>query len=116
MELIDVSQRLTRDLHNIVVSHARTSLTRGLELGEDVVVRDAEGRRRSASVTGFEFTEDDTLYVLVLGASVRGEDDDRPAQRTSVDDVVDMLEEIRRQRRAPEREHTDPLARILSHV
>lgn len=117
MELIDVPQKIARDLNELVVSHASTALTRGLELEEIVLLRDEDGRCRSARVADLEFTATDTRYRMVLGAPLpepgaEEEAGSRPDGPVGVDDVVDLLEELRRLRRTDEGP-LDPLARIL---
>jgi hypothetical protein len=98
------------------VSHVGAGLERGLELGEDVVLHCADGEFLAARVTGFDFELEDTLYRLEPGvrlplrdAAVRlgveeGDLRDR-GRAVTVQDVLDLLGEVRRSRT-----HRDPLA------
>ena len=104
MELIETElSEFTRRSRSLVVVHGETSLTRGLEYGERVLVR-ADGEYRTAVVADIDFELDDTRYRLVLGGRVPtemaesrllGEINARPsggaAGPVSVHDVADML-------------------------
>ncbi|WP_232678140.1 hypothetical protein [Nocardioides sp. R-C-SC26] len=51
----------------VVVRHSDTTLARGLEPGEEIVVLDADGELRSAHVVDLDFSLTDTHYVLEVG-------------------------------------------------
>ncbi len=88
-------------------SHVGAGLGRGLEPDEEVVLHLADGAFWSATVTGFEFEVDDTLYLFELGvrlppgdAAVRlGVELADPADElraVTVHDVLDLVGELRR--------------------
>ena len=105
MERIEVRTRAEdlRDLFYITVRHSETTLARGLEPAEEVVLQDADGGYRSGTVEELEFTPDDTEYVVRLGGRLP---DDLAAERLSgaelsrdqqdIHDVVDLIGELRR--------------------
>ena len=105
MERIEVRTRTEdlRGLSYITVRHSETTLTRGLEPAEDVVVQDADGGYRSGTVEELEFTLEDTEYLVRLGVRLP---DDLAAERLSgaelsrdqqeLHDVVDLIGELRR--------------------
>jgi hypothetical protein len=71
MEIIDVElDELTLRRRSLLVSHRRTSLDRGLEPGERVVLRDPCRGTYSGHVADLGFELADTLYRIALG--VRG--------------------------------------------
>ncbi len=70
MELVNATvSELTRRSRTLRVTHSSTALTRGLELGESLLVRDSEGYW-SAIVAEIEFEIEDTVYLLALGGRV----------------------------------------------
>lgn len=90
--------------------HSHTSLTRGLEPGEEIVIIDADGEYHAAAVVDIAFTADDTVYVLQTGvrlpeeharARVEGADGTGPG---GVDGVVDLIGEMLKRSR---REHDE---------
>jgi hypothetical protein len=91
--------------------HSRTTLARGLEPGEELVILDADGEYHAAVVVDIDFVLDDTVYVLQTGvrlpeelAVARLESVDG-VRRGDVDGVVDLIGEmLRRSRRAEERD------------
>lgn len=102
MELIvsEISE-FTRRSRSLVVAHGDTDLTRGLEYGERVLVRDGS-EYRTAVVVDIDFDLTDTHYRLVLGGRVPtdlaeetliGEIDPAadPAGKVSIRDIADML-------------------------
>lgn len=104
MELIETElSEFTRRSHSLAVAHADTGLTRGLELGERILVR-SSGDYRTAVVADIDFTADETHYRLVLGGRVPADlaearlvgevnvvSNGASAGRVSVRDVADML-------------------------
>ncbi|HET6151310.1 MAG TPA: hypothetical protein VFE15_00040 [Marmoricola sp.] len=104
MELIEIElTEFTRRSRSLEVAHSTTSLSRGLEHGERVLVR-ADGQYRTAVVADVTFDLEDTCYRLVLGgriATLEAEDrllgeitvtpSDVESSRVSVQDVADML-------------------------
>ena len=102
MELIvsDISD-FTRRSRSLVVAHGDTDLTRGLEYGERVLVRDG-AEYRTAVVVDIDFDLDDTHYRLILGGRVPAElaeesligEVDPSASisgQVSIRDIADML-------------------------
>lgn len=88
--------------------HSRTSLTRGLEPGEELVIVDTDGEYHAAVVVDLDFTLDDTVYVLQTGvrlpeeiAIARLESVDG-VRRADIDGVVDLIGEMLRRARRPE--------------
>ncbi|MCW2857735.1 MAG: hypothetical protein JWR52_3350 [Marmoricola sp.] len=108
MELIEIElSEFTRRSRSFVVTHRGAALTRGLEYGERVLVRDHDGYR-TAVVADIDFDVDDTSYRLVLGGPVSDEMAEVhligdvepsvpraapsvPAPRVSIDDIADLL-------------------------
>lgn len=84
----------------IRLAHSSTRLERGLEPGEVIALADASGGVREATVVDVEFELDDTAYVLSLGVQVR-DPDAGPGTATplSVQSVVDLLNDLRDERR-----------------
>jgi hypothetical protein len=103
MQLIEVDRVVRgRDAHTALVAHSQTSLQRGLEFGEPVVLRVGGRDNYAAKVRDIEFEHDDTVYTLDL--SVRLPEDlaeERLAGLTTESDlelheIVDLLGELRR--------------------
>jgi hypothetical protein len=102
VELIEIElSEFTRRSRSFVVTHTGAALARGLEYGERVLVRSADGYR-TAVVADIDFTLEDTSYRLVLGGRVSAEmaqqeliGDVDPtvttSGRVSVHDVADLL-------------------------
>ncbi|CAB4684709.1 MAG: hypothetical protein F2667_00355 [Actinobacteria bacterium] len=92
----------------LVVSHRGTRLTRGLELGEEIVILDAGGEYHSAHVTDLEFDLEDTRYILSLGVRLPPEhageriDDSLGTPEAhglySTQSILDLLAELRDER------------------
>lgn len=103
MELIEVAEMLRgRGERTLVVAHSSTSLARGLDHDECVVLRDGEGEHFAARVVAIDFELDDTVYTLEVDARLP-EDlaTERLAGLTISSDlrmhvVVDLLGELRR--------------------
>lgn len=123
MEIIELElSEFTRRSRSLVVHHGSTSLGRGLEYGERVLVLSG-GEYRTAVVVDIDFELDDTTYRMVLGgrvpADLVGDQPGDPAGdpavggRVSVRDIADMLarsgaaHRIPMQRRAAGRLLTD---------
>jgi hypothetical protein len=88
--------------------HSATSLTRGLDPGEELVILDADGEYHAAVVVDIAFTLEDTVYVLQTGvrlpeehAIARLESADG-VRRGDVDGVVDLIGEMLRRARRDE--------------
>lgn len=54
--------------HVLVISHSSTSLTRGLNHGEAVVIKTEDGELYAAEVIDIGFWPEDTVYTFALGA------------------------------------------------
>ncbi|WP_300677795.1 hypothetical protein [Nocardioides sp.] len=69
METLELTiSAFTRRTRSLLVRHTQTPLTRGLEPGERVEVRDG-ATRWTATVRDIDFELTDTLYRLELGTS-----------------------------------------------
>lgn len=67
MELLDIElTSFERRARTTVVAHGDTTLERGLEPGESVVLRDSDGTCWSAFVSDLDFDLDDTRYRFTL--------------------------------------------------
>lgn len=104
MECMKVSmttEQLT-DRYFLSVPHSECDLERGLELAERVVVLDADGEYRGGTVEQVDFSLDDTIYRVRLGARLSP---DLAAERMSgavlsrdrrsIHDIVDLLGDLR---------------------
>jgi hypothetical protein len=87
------------------VSHVESGLPCGLDLGEHVLVHDpAAGLHHTAVVADVDFELDDTTYRLELGTRITAEEaaewmlpaDDRPEDRVTTRDIVELLGALRR--------------------
>ena len=69
MELVELTGpvRVTGD-HMMVIPHGRTALRRGLDHGESVVLKSAQGDLYAAQVLDIGFEPEDTIYTLQVGA------------------------------------------------
>jgi hypothetical protein len=90
---------------SIAVSHVAHGLSRGLEPGELVVIRDRRsGRHYSAAVADIDFEAGDTVYRVEVGAPVSAAEADRwlrPAAATghvTTQEIMALLAELRRGR------------------
>lgn len=103
MEIVelDVSVPL-RGERTLVVGHSRTTLSRGLEPRESVVLRTADGDHYAGQVRGIEFELEDTVYTFDVGARLP---EDLALERVhgleadthdlSLHELVDLLGELR---------------------
>jgi hypothetical protein len=101
MELIEVQDVGLRHGDDLTVSHTTTSLSRGLDHGERVVVRGGDGEYHAATVEALDFEPEDTVYTFAIGARLPAEmaaerlsGKDLDAESEGVHDVVDQLGEI----------------------
>lgn len=106
MELIGVAVRAEHLAQQafLDVAHRETSLERGLDRDESVIVLDADGGFHAAAVDEVDFTLDDTVYRLRIGARLSADlAADRlsgmpiSVERLQVHDVADLLGELRGQ-------------------
>ena len=90
---------------SVGVSHTEADLPRGLELGEHVLLHDADTRTYfTAVVADIDFTIDDTLYRLQLGTRITSGEAaewlspvrERPAGGMTTRDVAQLLAALRR--------------------
>lgn len=102
MERIDLGlNTFSRRAGSVQVSHSTTTLERGLEPGERVLVRDG-AEHLLATVRDISFDLTDTHYRLELGATVARDDAELMLAETpatgpmSVDDVLGLLRDARR--------------------
>ena len=103
MQLVEVDHLVRgTEPHTVVVAHSGTSLARGLEHGEPVVLLVAGQDHYAARVREIEFEPEDTVYVLDLSARLPG---DLAAERVAglradhdlpLHELVDLLGELRR--------------------
>ena len=118
MELIEVAELARgRDAGTVLVAHSETTLRRGLEFGEEVVVREAGADFHAAVVVEIAFELDDTVYTLVLGTRLppdlarerlEGLDPDR--HDLELHELVDLLGDVRHLR------PVDPDALVRHHL
>jgi hypothetical protein len=106
----------TRRAGSMLVAHSATALTRGLEPGEKVLVRD-RGQHWRATVRDVSFDLTDTHYRLELGAAVDADEAglllaSPCTDPTSAVDTADVLDLLRRARALiAERYRADALPR-----
>jgi hypothetical protein len=103
MELVTVDHLVPgRDAHTALVAHSETSLRRGLEFGEPVVLWVGGRDHYAAKVREIEFEIEDTVYTLELGARLPA---DLAAERLAglttdqdleLHEIVDLLGDLRR--------------------
>lgn len=89
--------------------HSRTTLTRGLDPGEELVILDSDGEYHAAVVVDLAFTLEDTVYVLQTGVRLPEEHaiarlEAHDGARGDVDGVVDLIGEMLRRARRDERD------------
>lgn len=103
MERLDLElSAFTRRAGSVLVAHSDTMLTRGLEPGERVLVRDRGVGCRTATVRDISFDLTDTHYRLELGAEVSAEEaallaaeSHASAEAIDLGDVLALLHEAR---------------------
>jgi hypothetical protein len=104
METIEVElSDFTLRARSMLVSHVATSLARGLEPGEHVLLHDRARGHFSASVADVGFEPADTLYRIRIGVRLTDEEAGERRRRetaSAVDgltkqDVLDLLGELR---------------------
>lgn len=107
MQLVESVRRSTRHGDRLRVHHSTTTLRRGLDHGERVVLRTTDGEYHSATVEGLEFELEDTVYAIVVGARLPIEMaadllSGVPLEGDSagVHEIVEMLGRIKRRARA----------------
>jgi hypothetical protein len=85
VETLDLKlSEFTRRAGSLLVAHSDTTMTRGLEPGESVVVRDGLGGGfLMATVRDISFDLTDTHYRLELGAAVSAAEADLLAAETA---------------------------------
>lgn len=94
MQRVDLElSDFTRRAGSVLVAHSTTALDRGLEPGEQLLVRDGEGRHLLATVRDISFELTDTHYRLELGAPVAPAEVDlllAGTARTDAGEAVDL--------------------------
>lgn len=69
MEIVELDPSVhVRGERAAIVAHGLTGLTRGLEHGEAVVLRTADGDHYAARVDRIDFDLEDTFYTFDIGA------------------------------------------------
>ena len=104
MELVDVNESVGMAVdRTLVVAHSATTLTRGLDLGEAVVLRTADGEQHAARVSDIVFELEDTVYTFDVGARLpehlareRIAGLDPEAHDLAMHELVDLLGEMAR--------------------
>ena len=106
MELLEVVRPAARHGDFLRVPHSTTGLHRGLEHGEEVVVRTDDGEYHSAQVIGLDFELEDTVYDLRVGSRLPAEmaaerlgDAPLDEETKDVHRIVNMLARMRRRTR-----------------
>ena len=98
METLELAlSEFTRRSRSLLVAHSATALSRGLEPGETVLVRDGE-TCLMAEVADISFELTDTHYRLALGREVSPAESGRAAIDPS--ELVALLREAGRSQRA----------------
>ena len=109
MEAIDVELGdFTLRRRSLLVSHARATLARGLEPGEQVVLHDRVRGCWTARVAELDFRPADTVYRLDIGAPLSAQEaHERILGRTAPihgrltkQDLIDLLGQLRAASRA----------------
>lgn len=103
MEIIELDTSVVlRGERRLVVGHSLTNLTRGLEQGEPVLLRGADGEHYAGLVRGIEFELDDTIYTFEVGARLpedlaleRAEGLDPRRHDLGLHEIVDLLADLR---------------------
>jgi len=104
MEAIDVElSDFTLRCRSLLLSHVATSLSRGLEPGEQVVLHDRVLGYYSARVADIGFDIGETLYRLQIGARLTEEEarerllgaTDPPPGRLTRSEILDLLAQLR---------------------
>ena len=103
MERLDLElNAFTRRAGSVLVAHSETTLARGLEPGERVLVRDRGVGHRVATVRDISFDLTDTHYRLELGTAIADEDaalltgePQAAAAAVELSDVLALLHEAR---------------------
>ena len=89
------------EAHTVVVAHSETSLGRGLEYGEPVVLLVAGRDHYAARVREIQFEPEDTVYVLDLSTRLPGDLAEervaglRPDHDLQLHELVDLLGDVR---------------------
>jgi hypothetical protein len=98
LEAADLARR-----GEVVIAHSRTGLDQALEVGQQVVVTDLGGEFHGAEVTAVGGDGADPEYHLRIGARLpvdiaaqRLTDTDTEPENAGVQEVVDLLGELRR--------------------
>lgn len=82
METIDIELgEFTRRSRSVVLRHTATALRRGLEPGEQVLLRDPRLGCFTASVVDIDFDLDDTVYRVELGVRISDQEAAERARR-----------------------------------
>lgn len=103
MEIIELDPSVqVRGERVLVVGHSATSLARGLDLDEPVVLHSQDGEFYAARVAGIEFELEDTVYTFDIGvrlpadlAQERADGIDPRHRALSLHDLLDLLGELR---------------------
>lgn len=104
METIDVALgEFTRRSRSVAVRHTDTTLTRGLEPREQVLVHDPSVGYYAATVADIDFEPADTIYRLELGVRLSDQEATERALRPVVagaapvtrQDLLDLLRDLR---------------------
>jgi len=92
METLELAlSEFTKRSRSVLIAHGTTTLDRGLEPGETVLVRDGESLR-AATVADIAFELTDTFYRLELGRELDATESQALASATPSGHAVDTLE------------------------
>ena len=104
MQTIDIELGdFTRRSRSVVLAHTATALRRGLEPGEEVLLRDRHLGYFAARVADIDFELADTVYRLELGVRMSADEAARWAARPLVpaaapvsrEELLDLLGQVR---------------------
>ncbi|WP_121253564.1 hypothetical protein [Nocardioides ferulae] len=103
MEIVEVPTKVGASSRVLDVAHTTLGLSRGLEPGEELVIRDRAGEFHAATVADISFSLEDTHYVLTVGARLTAEMAEQRrlgleagSEDAEMHEVVDLLGELRR--------------------
>ncbi len=98
--------------HVLVIAHSSTTLTRGLNHCEAVVLQTVDGELYAAEVIDIGFWPEDTVYTLALGARLpediareRIAGLDPEAHDLAMHEIIDLLGELAHPEDPEKREH-----------
>ena len=110
MEMIDAGELVPGPgERTVLVAHSQTGLRRGLDFGEAVLLRAADGEYHVARVVDLTFELDDTVYTCELGGRIpedlareRAAGIDPVHHDLEMHEIIDLLHDLREGFEPPE--------------